>query len=113
MGNNPDFVACPQNRDALNNYLLRHQLPPTSPNFQRAYDDLLAAGLIHTTRPLPHPHPGYRPSKGRVERYSGSHYDKTQIDRLREQMALMTADELKELQAINGWVPDFPHWLKS
>jgi len=43
---NPDFVMCPENSEAITNWLLRYKLAPVKANFQRAFDTLKAAGIL-------------------------------------------------------------------
>lgn len=43
---NPEFIMCPENSEAITNWLARYNLAPVRANFQRAYDTLRAAGVL-------------------------------------------------------------------
>lgn len=43
---NPDYIMCQENSDAITNWMSRYTLAPVKANFQKAYDTLRAAGVI-------------------------------------------------------------------
>lgn len=65
MAANPDYVMCPENRDAIMQWLMRYDLAPVRQNMQRAYDfmknqdpplvitkDMLVAQQVPITEPV-------------------------------------------------------------
>lgn len=57
---NPGYVSCPENAEAITNWLLRYNLSPVRANFQRAYEKLKAANVL-VEIPLPPPVPAPEP----------------------------------------------------
>jgi hypothetical protein len=102
----PNFVRCPENLNCMSDYLAGRSLLPTYPNLRAAYEDLLQAGVLHVTAPLPS-----GPRKSQIKQYTGSHYDRAEISKLKAQIAQMTSSEMKAFMAANGW-SDWPLWLQ-
>lgn len=48
--NNPDYIICNENAQALVGWMSRYDLAPVSDNFQKAYDTLKAAGVLVTSQ---------------------------------------------------------------
>lgn len=46
MDAHPDFVPCPENKDALDQFLRTRKIGPTLKNFELAYKELTAGGLL-------------------------------------------------------------------
>ena len=46
VANNPDYVKCQSNFEAITSWMVRYDLAPVRENFQLAYDKLKAAGNI-------------------------------------------------------------------
>jgi hypothetical protein len=51
MERHPDFVPCEENRDALHQFLATRKIPPTLKNFELAYGELSANGLLVLATP--------------------------------------------------------------
>lgn len=58
---NPEYIGCPENVQALTNWMLRYDLAPVAENFQKAYDTLRSADLLVTSLEVT-PAPVYTPS---------------------------------------------------
>jgi hypothetical protein len=116
MDSHPNYFACKENSIILDNYFKMHNLEPTYPNFVRAYEELTENAQLHISAPDPRLPGGNNPysktPKPKIAPYRGSRYDKTEVSRLKAQIAVMSASELKEFMAVNQW-EDFPHWLKA
>jgi hypothetical protein len=111
-----NYFPCPENLEMINNYLAQRELPPTYPNLTRAYEELTEAGALHLSPPDPRQlggtDPHRRPPKPKIAPYHGSHFDRTEINRLKAQIALMSASEIREFLAVNNW-SDWPPFLRS
>lgn len=46
IANNPSYVKCQENFEALTNWMLRYDLAPVRDNFQKAFDKLKADGIL-------------------------------------------------------------------
>lgn len=46
---NPDYIVCPENFEAITNWMVRYDLAPVETNFQKAYDTLRAADVLVTS----------------------------------------------------------------
>ena len=103
----PNFVRCPE-KPELHERLSRRAQPVThlSESAERLYEDLLQAGVLHVTPPPPSGH-----RKGQIKQYTGSHYDRAEISKLKAQIAQMTSSEIKAFMTVNGW-SDWPLWLQ-
>ncbi len=109
----PNYFPCKENLVILNNYLEMHNLAPTYPNLKRAYEVLTETGQLHLSTPDPRPLGGSAIlPKPTIQRYTGSKYDRTEINRLKAEIAVMDSRQLKEFLAVNQW-DDFPLWLKA
>jgi hypothetical protein len=111
-----NYLECPENAVMLNDYLGRRNLDVTYPNLKEAYEYLMESGMLHVTRPDPQPiggvDPHRPPAKPKIVPYRGSRYDRTEINRLKAQIALMNANEIRECLSVNGW-DDWPPFLRS
>ena len=109
---NRGFYACAENKDIILRWLDAHGLPITVTNLERGFKELAENAQLHMSEPDPTPR-GYTPKHKAPYIYNGSHYDRTAIGRLKQDLALMTAEELKTMQVLNNWIPDFPPFLKA
>ena len=46
---NPGYIVCPENFEAITNWMVRYDLAPVEGNFQKAYDTLKAADVLVTS----------------------------------------------------------------
>ena len=46
VADTPDYVKCPENFEALTNWMVRYDLAPVRDNFRKAFDTLKAAGVL-------------------------------------------------------------------
>lgn len=49
MAQNPAYVKCPENSEAITGWMSRYGLAPVVENFQKAYDTLLSSGVLVTS----------------------------------------------------------------
>lgn len=49
MTRNPAYVKCPENSEAITGWMSRYGLAPVAENFQKAYETLLATGVLVTS----------------------------------------------------------------
>ena len=111
MATCPQFYSCPENSAALNDWLARRELPVTAANLQAAYESLMENGQLHLTAPPAQQPGGPSHRKAKVYQYKGSHYDRTEINKLKAEIARMDAKQLREFMELNNW-DDFPAFLK-
>lgn len=57
---NTEYIGCPENVQAITNWMLRYDLAPVAENFQKAYDTLKASDLLVTSLEVT-PAPVYTP----------------------------------------------------
>jgi hypothetical protein len=114
MKYHPNFLNCRENMRIMSDYLAARELPPMYPNLKKAYEELLEAGMLHITPPEGKQVGAIdsRLPKVKIEKYSGSHYDRTQINRLKANLAAMDAQQHREFMEVNGW-SDYPLWLRT
>lgn len=56
LADNPQYVRCKENFEAITNWIIRYDLAPVKENFQKAYDTLRAAGiLVENVEDVPEP----------------------------------------------------------
>lgn len=46
---NPEYIKCPENSEAITNWMSRYDLAPVAENFQKGYETLKAAGVLVTS----------------------------------------------------------------
>ncbi len=101
MAQCPQYFVCRENADKLNHWLAMHDLPITASNLQAAFEELTEAGELYQSAPDPR-QPGppiYKKVKPYV--YHGSIYDRAALERVRADVALMTAEQTAEMYRLN------------
>lgn len=109
MDKNRGFYPCEENKNALLNWLRMRDLPITVPNLERGFKELAEHGQLYFSEPDKAPR-GYVPRKCKPYKWNSSSLDRNAVDKLKADLALWTAAEVKEFLALNSW-QEFPGFL--
>jgi hypothetical protein len=136
MSAHPEFVPCPENRDALNQFFMTRKIGPTLKNFELAFKELSANGLLVLAQEEPAPEvpeppvvEAAPPAEVRIEppaevpapqsvipsaltsrSASGGGSPARKKGPTAQELAMMTADELKKHYESTG---QWPHNAKA
>jgi len=119
MTSHPEFVPCPENRDALNQFFMTRKIGPTLKNFEIAYKELSAGGLLVLRTEVPEPQtvvpePRIEPEPEPVQsvipsaltrsRATGGETATRKKGPTAKELAMMSADEYrKHAEATGQW----------